>query len=92
MSESDVVELHALPPFLQNACKCGYEIAQEVSVAGQGRSMPESIQMLERQKILDALHRNRWVQSRAAKELGLTLRQIGYRIKKYDIKPEDVGR
>jgi Nif-specific regulatory protein len=92
MSESDVVELHALPPFLQNACKCGYEIAQEVSGAGQGRSMPESIQMLERRKILDALHRNRWVQSRAAKELGLTLRQIGYKIKKYDIKPEDVGR
>jgi len=92
MSESDVVELHALPPFLQNACKCGYEIAQEVSGAGQGRSMPESIQMLERQKILDALHRNRWVQSRAARELGLTLRQIGYKIKKYDIKPEDVGR
>ena len=36
-----------------------------------------------------------WVQSRAARELGLTLRQIGYRIRKYglardgeDVEPE----
>jgi Nif-specific regulatory protein len=36
-----------------------------------------------------ALIRNGWVQSRAARELGLTQRQLGYRMKKFDLhRPE----
>lgn len=41
-----------------------------------------SLQDLERQEIEASLRRNGWVQARAARELGLTQRQIGYRIKK----------
>lgn len=40
---------------------------------------------MERQQVLNALERHGWVQSRAARELGLTLRQIGYRIRKYGL-------
>lgn len=48
-----------------------------------------SLKELERQEIEAALRRNGWVQARAARELGLTQRQIGYRIKKFNIiKPE----
>ncbi|HFC46314.1 MAG TPA: hypothetical protein ENJ63_00355, partial [Dissulfuribacter thermophilus] len=36
---------------------------------------------------ISALSRNGWIQAKAAKELGLTQRQIGYRIKKYNIRP-----
>lgn len=44
---------------------------------------------LERQEIEASLRRNGWVQARAARELGLTQRQIGYRIKKFKLsKPE----
>lgn len=42
---------------------------------------------IERQKIEESLRRHGWVQARAARELGLTQRQIGYRIKKYGITP-----
>ncbi|MCF8057132.1 MAG: nif-specific transcriptional activator NifA [Desulfocapsa sp.] len=42
-----------------------------------------SLQDLERQEVEASLRRNGWVQARAAKELGLTQRQIGYRIKKF---------
>ena len=48
-----------------------------------------SLEDIERQEIESALRRNGWVQARAAKELGLTQRQIGYRIKKFNLrKPE----
>jgi Nif-specific regulatory protein len=50
----------------------------------QGRS--GSLMDMERERIIEALERNNWVQSRAAKELGITLRQIGYRIKKYGLE------
>ena len=43
---------------------------------------------MERQQVLNALERHGWVQSRAARELGLTLRQIGYRIRKYGLGRE----
>ena len=35
---------------------------------------------------MEALERNRWVQSRAAKDLGITLRKLGYRLKKYGLE------
>lgn len=46
---------------------------------------------MERQQVLNALERHGWVQSRAARELGLTLRQIGYRIRKYGLARDDDG-
>jgi Nif-specific regulatory protein len=48
-----------------------------------------SLEELERTEIKAALMRNGWVQARAARELGLTQRQIGYRIKKFNLdRPE----
>lgn len=46
---------------------------------------PTSLQDMERQEIEAALRRHGWVQARAARELGLTQRQIGYRIKKFNL-------
>jgi Nif-specific regulatory protein len=48
-----------------------------------------SLEDLERAEIKSALMRNGWVQARAARDLGLTQRQIGYRIKKFNLdRPE----
>lgn len=44
------------------------------------------LEEMERKEVLAALERNNWIQSQAAKELGLTLRQIGYRIKKFGLE------
>ena len=41
---------------------------------------------MEREQVESALVRHGWVQSRAARELGLTQRQMGYRIKKYGLR------
>ena len=49
-------------------------------------SRSRSLQDLERDEIEAALKRHGWVQARAARELGLTQRQIGYKIKKYGLR------
>jgi Nif-specific regulatory protein len=41
---------------------------------------------MERETLLKSLARNNWVQQRAAREIGLTLRQMGYRVKKFKLE------
>ena len=53
---------------------------------------PKSLHDIERLEIEAALRRNGWVQIRAARELGLTERQIGYRIRKYGLNRYDSFR
>ena len=58
------------------------------SVAGPSLPTPSaSLADMERQVIESSLLRNGWIQARTARELGLTQRQIGYKIKKYGLKP-----
>jgi Nif-specific regulatory protein len=46
----------------------------------------DALKDIERRSVIAALERNSWVQSRAAKDLGITLRQIGYRVRKYNLE------
>lgn len=45
----------------------------------------DALQLLEKRSVVSALERHNWVQSRAARELGITMRQMGYRIQKYHL-------
>lgn len=45
----------------------------------------KSLESMERDQLLAALERTRWNQTKAALELGITPRQMGYRMKKYGI-------
>jgi Nif-specific regulatory protein len=51
-----------------------------------------SLEDLERHEIEASLRRNGWVQARAARELGLTQRQMGYRIKKFNLSKPAFAR
>ncbi len=51
----------------------------------------KSLEEIEREQVKEALIRNGWVQARAARELGLTQRQIGYRMKKFNLKRPEFG-
>ncbi|MEW6351958.1 MAG: sigma 54-interacting transcriptional regulator [Thermodesulfobacteriota bacterium] len=59
--------------------------ANPENVSGQDRPAYGSLRERERQDVISALERNRWIQSRAAKELGITLRQMGYRVKAFGL-------
>ncbi len=50
-------------------------------------SLTSGIGEIERSSILHALEETGWVQAKAAKMLGITPRQIGYKMKKYAIMP-----
>ncbi len=52
---------------------------------GQAKTLDHSIEDMEREKIIEALKRSGYVQAKAARQLGITSRQIGYKMKKYGI-------
>jgi two-component system response regulator PilR (NtrC family) len=53
---------------------------------GKAPSLGEMTQNLEKEQIVSALEDNRWNQSATARALGLTLRQLRYRIDKLQLK------
>ena len=53
-------------------------------------ALPSAIEEIEKTKILDALKKTGWVQAKAARVLGLTPRQIGYKIKKYNLEQGEI--
>lgn len=56
-----------------------------VEPAADTTDLIENLQINERQAIVQALEENRWNRTAAAKQLGLTLRQLRYRLEKLDI-------
>ena len=68
------------------ACNLYYIIA--MSIDHESKSivqLKEVVASVERMYILQALEEMNWIQSRAAKRLGITQRMMGYKIKKYRI-------
>ena len=55
-----------------------------------GTSLKDRIEELEKQEIVRALRECNWVMARAAKQLGITERMIGYKIRKYGIRVKEV--
>ena len=76
LCDDDVVRSDHLPPSLQIAKK---------TIETGSLTLPEKIEYLEREMIVDALKKTHGCQRHAAKDLGLTERMLGYKIKKYNI-------
>ncbi len=79
LCDGDVIRSEHLPPSLQMVNK-----AQPAAA----RSMVETIENLEKELIVDALKKTGGQQRRAAIELGITERMLGYKIKRYGILPK----
>jgi Nif-specific regulatory protein len=54
--------------------------------------LPSTIADIEKANILDALKKSGWVQAKAARLLGITPRQIGYKMKRYGIEERRSGQ
>jgi Nif-specific regulatory protein len=63
---------------------------KRLQTADKSRSLTLSVEEIEKANIMEALEKTGWIQARAAKILGITPRQIGYKIKKYGITEEFV--
>jgi Nif-specific regulatory protein len=53
---------------------------------GKGAVVCASLKDMERNEVVSALRRVGWIQYRAAEELGITARQMGYKIKKFGLE------
>jgi len=53
-------------------------------------SLREKVREIEKEEIINAMRECKWVMSRAARKLGITERMIGYKIRKYGIRKEEV--
>lgn len=51
-------------------------------------SLKKKLEDMEREAILTALEECDWVMAKAARQLGITERMIGYKMKKYTIQKE----
>jgi Nif-specific regulatory protein len=76
MSRNDVIKATELPINLK--LPSSEEILQK-------ESLKAGIEDIEKSSILDALEKTGWIQAKAARLIGITARQIGYKMKKYGI-------
>ena len=53
-------------------------------------TLKEKIKGMEREEIIQALKECNWVMAKAARQLGITERMIGYKIKKYGLRIKEV--
>ncbi len=81
MAEGKMIEKVDLPMNMLHT----EEVNSIQSTSWQETSLLSEVERIERERIIQALKENNYIQSRAAKALGITTRQLGYRIKKYKI-------
>lgn len=77
LAEDQVIRTSHLPPSLQ-----------AVEPEPDPSSMPQAVEALETKMIRAALGRTSGNLAAAARELGITQRQIGYKVKKYGLSPK----
>ncbi len=78
VAEIDTIRSQDLPPSLQST-------SASPSHAEQNWSLPQAVANLEKEMIIEAMKKHNGHQGRAARTVDVTERQMGYKIKKYDL-------
>ena len=86
MAETSLVYKQDIMKMLMNFSS--EEEGGDNSKAKEKGDLPFTVESVERTKIFQALNQSSGIQAKAAKLLGITPRQIGYKIKKYKIYTE----
>jgi Nif-specific regulatory protein len=76
MAEGSLIKKTNLPDYLMRKRWMNFS---------SGDSCSSRIEEMEKQTMVEALQENDWIQQKAAKKIGITLRQMGYRVKKYNL-------
>jgi DNA-binding NtrC family response regulator len=79
MARGDVLTRGELPPEV-------LQMGEVETTARRGGSLRYQVEELEKNAIVDALDKTGGVQSRAAETLGITERNLRYKLKKYGLK------
>jgi len=68
------------------------EKSEKLLESKKEKSLPESLEEIERDSILKALHQHLGVQTKAAENLGISERVLRYKMKKYRIRFDEVKK
>ncbi len=79
MSSNNLITLSDLPLTMKEQ-----SISPKAGVQ-TGEALTSTLEKVEKMRIIEALEKTGWVQARAARLIGITSRQMGYKIKKYEI-------
>lgn len=82
MVEGSRIDTGMILPYLSGDRKDGDVALVQGEQAGNG----PTLQDMERNEIIAALRRNDWIQHKGARDLGITQRQMGYRVRKYKLE------
>lgn len=88
LAEEESVNLKNIPPAIETY----FNDIQKVTVPPRSSkriTLAETMQGMEQEALQKALERCGWVQAKAARLLGMTPRQVAYKIKKYNLCPQD---
>ncbi len=77
LCQTDTIRAQDLPPSLQTS--------ENTNRTYDHWSLPQAVSNLEREMIMEALKNNAWHQGKAAQSVGITERQMGYKLRKYGI-------
>ncbi len=77
-----VLSLLAAPTRIRSA-------GADIEISSQEMALPEAVQELERQMITTMLARNHYRIGKTAKKLGISVRSLQYKIKKYGLMPKE---
>jgi two-component system NtrC family response regulator len=81
LCRGEVITTQDLPFHLQEGPS-----EKQWEVSGKTKTLPDSLEEIERDLIVKALHQHQGVQTRAAESLGISERVLRYKIKKYGIR------
>ena len=87
MADADRLTLGTIPSTLRGY----FADMRHVSQSGPGigtNTLTGNLEVIERDRLTKALARASWVQAKAARALGITPRQIAYKIRKYQLSPD----
>lgn len=88
MSDSEYITLEFLKSYLAPGRRCVSGSSGQVCSPASNDAMPHSTSLkeVERNEVVAALERSGWIQYKAAEALGLSARQMGYRVKRYGLE------
>ena len=81
LCQTDTIRAQDLPPSLQTS--------ENTNRTYDHWSMPQAVANLEREMIVEALKNNAWHQGKAAQAVGVTEREMGYKLRKYGIMKDN---
>lgn len=86
LSDNGIIDAEDLGIEITGQRQNHLDVASNITPPGNARTEHD-----ERQMILEMLESTRWNRKAAARELGMTYRQLRYRIKQYGIDTDDTG-